>query len=334
MVPLVLLYAFHEHFVLPLSHDEVVHCKKSLLGKMPGDTWQKFANLRALYGFMLGHPGKKLLFMGAEFAQWNEWNHDNSLDWHLLQDDLHQGLRNYIRDLNHLYVSEPALFVDDAYAQCFEWIDLHNSDYSVFAFMRRTLDEEPQILIFLCNFTPVPRYNYRVGVPLPGYYREIFNSDAEDYGGSNIGNVGECYAEPIPWHRQTHSIRLTLPPLSTIILKPEGEKHLLLKQKEQELLLSQEKAQELRVEQEEEQGIPGRQEELQELPPKQEDQGGLVSQEKSQDLHPKQEEKRETPVSREESQELPPKQEEKQGLPLKRKNGLRRVSHGHNYPYE
>lgn len=315
MVPLVLLYAFHEHFVLPLSHDEVVHCKKSLIEKMPGDTGQKFANLRALYGFMLGHPGKKLLFMGAEFAQWNEWDHDNSLDWHLLQDNLHQGLQTYIRDLNHLYVSEPAVFVDDTYAQCFEWIDLHNSDYSVFAFMRKTLDEHPQILIFLCNFTPVPRYNYRVGVPLSEYYREIFNSDAEVYGGSNLGNAGECYVEPIPWHRQAHSISLTLPPLSTIILKPGGEKRLHLKQEEQELRLSQTEPQELPPKHEEEQGAP-------------------VSQAEPQEVPSKHEEEQEAPVSQAEPQEVHLKHEEVQKLRPKHENVRRRVLHGHNYPYE
>jgi 1,4-alpha-glucan branching enzyme len=295
MVPLVLLYAFHEHFVLPLSHDEVVHCKKSLIGKMPGDRWQKFANLRVLYGFMLGHPGKKLLFMGDEFGQENEWDHDNGLDWNLLQHDLHQGLQKYIRDLNHLYVSEPALFLDDAYAQCFEWIDIHNFDHSVFAFMRKTLDEDPQILIFLCNFTPVPRHNYRVGVPLPGYYREIFNSDAEVYGGKNIGNANGSYAEPIPWQTQAYSVCLTLPPLSTIILKPEVEKLLYLKQEGEQML--------------------------------------VLHQKEPQELRPKQAEKQGELVSQEESQELRPKQEEEQISSQKQESRLRRVFHGYNYPY-
>jgi 1,4-alpha-glucan branching enzyme len=223
MISFVFLYAFHEHFVLPLSHDEVVHCKRSLIGKMPGDKWQKFANLRVLYGFMFGHPGKKLLFMGDEFGQWNEWDHDNSLDWHLLQDAPHQGLRNYVRDLNHLYVSEPALFQDDSDKACFEWIDYHDYDNSVITFMRKTLDENPQILVFLCNFTPIARHHYCVGVPLPGYYREMINSDAEVYGGGNVGNAGGCYAESTPWQGQPYSMSLTLPPLSTLILKPVEE---------------------------------------------------------------------------------------------------------------
>lgn len=224
LLMLTLLYAFHERFVLPLSHDEVVHCKKSLLEKMPGDEWQKFANLRALYGFMFGHPGKNLLFMGNEFGQWQEWDHDHSLDWHLLEHGVHQGLQKYIRDLNHLYISEPALFVHDVHDGCFEWIDYHNSDAGIIVFMRKTLDEEPQILIFVCNFAPTPQYDYRIGIPFSGYYRETFNSDAARYGGSNLGNAGGINAEPIPWQGQPYSIRLTVPPLSTLILKPTGKK--------------------------------------------------------------------------------------------------------------
>ena len=211
-----------ENFVLVLSHDEVVHGKRSLLDKMPGDLWQKFANLRALYGFMLGHPGKKLLFMGGEFGQWYEWNCDSSLDWHLLDDDNHRELQQYVRDLNRLYTSEPALYTHDFDYRGFEWIDFHDADYCVISFMRKSLESHHPIVVFVCNFTPVPRHGYRIGVPFPGYYREVINSDSIYYGGSNLGNAGGgCLAEPTPWKGHAYSLSLTLPPLSTLILKPE-----------------------------------------------------------------------------------------------------------------
>ena len=217
-----LLYAFHENFVLPLSHDEVVHGKGSLLGKMPGDDWQKFANLRLLYGFMYGHPGKKLLFMGAEFGQWDEWDHRKSLDWHLTQSDPHRKLQDYVRDLNQLYRSEPALFGLDFEAAGFEWIDLHDTEQGVVSFLRRAEDRR-QFVIFVLNFTPVPRFDYRVGVPETGFYRELMNSDAEAYGGGNIGNEGGVWADNIPWHGRAFSIGLTVPPLVALILKVRTE---------------------------------------------------------------------------------------------------------------
>ncbi len=221
MITFALLYAFHENFILVLSHDEVVHGKRSLLDKMPGDSWQKFANLRMFYGFMYGHPGKKLLFMGGEFGQWREWNDEEGLEWHLLQHEPHQGLQRFVQDLNHLYRSEQALFSHDVNHQSFEWIDFNDSDNSVISFMRKNLEQEEDTLVFVCNFTPAPRENYRIGVPLLGYYREIMNSDAEIYGGSNIGNDGGCTAEPLAWQLQPYSLNLTLPPLCTIIFKVE-----------------------------------------------------------------------------------------------------------------
>jgi 1,4-alpha-glucan branching enzyme len=215
-----LLYAFHENFVLPFSHDEVVHGKAALLSKMPGDFWQKFANLRALYGLMYGHPGKKLLFMGAEFAQWDEWNHDKSLDWHLLEHAPHQGVQNWLRDLNRFYRSEPALHEIDFDWRGFEWIDSQDADNSVLSFIRRGRSGD-DFVVCVCNFTPVPRTGYRVGVPAEGFYRERLNSDASFYGGSNLGNAGGVAAEPIPWSGRPWSIALTLPPLSCLFLKPE-----------------------------------------------------------------------------------------------------------------
>ena len=212
-----LIYAFTENFVLPLSHDEVVHGKGSLLGKMPGDRWQKFANLRAYFGFMFGHPGKKLLFMGGELAQEREWNHDASLDWHLLDDPMHRGVQTLVRDLNRLYRELPALHQRDCEAEGFEWLELHDSEQSVLVFMRRAGDA-PDVVV-ACNFTPVPRYGYRVGVPLPGYYRERINTDAALYGGGNIGNSGGVIAEDVGSHGRPHSLSLTLPPLGTVILE-------------------------------------------------------------------------------------------------------------------
>ncbi len=222
MVPFALLYAFHEHFVLELSHDEVVHGKGSLLNKMPGDDASKFANLRLLYGFMFGHPGKKLLFMGAEFGQWREWDHDSSLEWHLLQYAPHQGLQRFVRDSNHLYLTEPALYLDDTEERCFEWIDYHDFERSIFSFMRKAYNHGQHTVICIYNFTPVARHEYRLGVPYSGYYQEILNSDAAEYDGSGLRNHF-CHAEPIPWHQQPYSITLTLPPLSAIMLKPVGE---------------------------------------------------------------------------------------------------------------
>jgi 1,4-alpha-glucan branching enzyme len=219
MLTFTLHYAFQEHFMLILSHDEVVHGKRSLLDKMPGDIWLKFANLRTLYGFMFGHPGKKLLFMGGEFGQWIEWNEDAGLDWNLLDYENHRALQQYVRDVNHLYTTEPALFCHDEQWQSFEWIDWHDSDNSVLSFMRKSLEREEDTLVFACNFTPVPRYGYRIGVPRPGYYRELLNSDATLYGGSGVGNYGGCMAEPTFWQNQPYSLNLTLPPLSVLVLK-------------------------------------------------------------------------------------------------------------------
>jgi len=214
-------YAFSENFVLPLSHDEVVHGKGSLLGKMPGDTWQKFANLRALLGYMYGHPGKKLLFMGGEFGQWREWNHDESLDWHLLAYAPHQGLRQWVRDLNELYRREPALHEGDCDPAGFEWVDFHDWEQSVISFLRKARSCDDVVLV-VCNFTPVPRFDYRIGVPRLGFWRELLNSDARAYGGSGHGNLGGVTADPVPFHGRPGSLSLTLPPLSVLFLKPSG----------------------------------------------------------------------------------------------------------------
>ena len=214
-----LMYAFTENFVLVLSHDEVVHGKKSLLDKMPGDDWQRFANLRALYGHMWGHPGKKMLFMGAEIGQWWEWNHDDSLQWHLLDYAPHRGLNQYIADLNRLYQAEPALHQVDFDWQGFQWIDLHDSDNSTLTYIRYAQDKN-DCVVCACNFTPIPREHYRMGVPRGGVYRELLNSDSEIYGGSNIGNGGSVQADPIPWHNQPCSLLVTLPPLSVVFFKP------------------------------------------------------------------------------------------------------------------
>ena len=213
-----LLYAFNENFVLVLSHDEVVHGKQSLLDKMPGDDWQRFANLRTLYAFMYGHPGKKMLFMGGEFGQWSEWNHDTSLEWHLCNFDRHAGLQRLARDLNRLYSQEPALHELDHDWTGFQWVDFCDATHSVIAFLRKAKDQNNQILC-LCNFTPVPRYNYRVGVPTEGHYCELLNSDASTYGGSNVGNLGGLRTSALPSHGMPHSLALTLPPLSVVFLK-------------------------------------------------------------------------------------------------------------------
>jgi 1,4-alpha-glucan branching enzyme len=216
-----LMYAYSENFVLPLSHDEVVHLKGSLLTKMPGDLWQRFANLRALYGYMWGHPGKKLLFMGGEFGQWHEWNFGESLDWHLLappSDPHHAQLQEFVSTLNHLYRQEPAFSVLDNEPDGFSWIDANDSDNSVASFMRRSKREE-ETLIFICNFTPVPRHGYRLGVPFAGTYYEILNSDNQRYGGSGLLNDRPMPSGPLHWQSCPHSILLTLPPLGTVILK-------------------------------------------------------------------------------------------------------------------
>jgi 1,4-alpha-glucan branching enzyme len=212
-----LIYAFSEKFVLPLSHDEVVYGKGSLIGKMPGDSWQRFANLRAYFGFMWSHPGKKLLFMGGEFAQEREWNHDTGLDWFLLDDPLHKGIQNLVRDLNRLYRENPALHTRDADPGGFEWLVLHDADQSVYAWLRHGRDDEPSVLV-VCNFTPVPRPDYRIGVSVAGYWREIMNSDVEVYGGSNIGNGGGRHTDDIGINGKAYSLSLTLPPLATIWL--------------------------------------------------------------------------------------------------------------------
>ncbi|BCA53205.1 1,4-alpha-glucan branching enzyme [Nitrospira sp. KM1] len=215
-----LLYAFNENFVLPLSHDEVVHGKGSLLDKMPGDEWQRFANLRALFGFMFAHPGKKMLFMGGEFGQWREWNHDSSLDWHLLALPSHAGLQRLVRDLNRLYREEPALHEIDHEWTGFQWLDFHDAAHSILAFLRK--GKQPhRTMLCVCNFTPVPRYDYRIGVPHEGYYREMINTDASIYGGGNIGNGGGLQAHGVPSHGLPASLSLTIPPLSVLLLKAE-----------------------------------------------------------------------------------------------------------------
>jgi 1,4-alpha-glucan branching enzyme len=213
-----ILYAFSENFVLSLSHDEVVHGKGSLFGKMPGDEWQKYANLRLLFGYMYGHPGKKLLFMGGEFAQWKEWNHDESLEWHVLQYPLHKGVQKWVADLNYLYRLEPALYELDFKAEGFEWIDCADWEKSIISFLRKGTDSEDLMLV-ICNFTPVPRHNYRIGVPRVGSWREVLNSDASLYGGSGHGNFGGVDTTPIPSHGRLYSLSLTLPPLGIVFLK-------------------------------------------------------------------------------------------------------------------
>ncbi len=216
-----LIYAFTENFVLPLSHDEVVHGKRSLIGRMPGDRWQRFANLRAYLGFMYGHPGKKLLFMGGEFAQEHEWNHDRSLDWHLLSDPFHLGVQALVRDLNYLYRGEPALHVLDAEPQGFEWIEAGARDDSILTFLRRGSDPTA-LAVVACNFTPVVREQTRIGVPEPGFYRERLNTDSTFYQGSNVGNGGGLQAEAVPWNGRPHSISVTLPPLATVFFMLES----------------------------------------------------------------------------------------------------------------
>jgi len=215
-----LIYAFTENFVLPFSHDEVVHGKGSMLDQMPGDLWQKFANLRMLYGYMWTHPGKKLLFMGGEFGQWQEWNYNESLQWHLLQWESHQGMQNYVAHLNHLYRSEPALYEVDFDHTGFEWVDCHNHEDSVLAYIRRAKNRDDFVIV-ANNFTPVPRMNYKLGVPHAGWYREISNSDSTYFGGSDLGNGGGVMAKAEESHGRPASLTITLPPLSTLVFKPQ-----------------------------------------------------------------------------------------------------------------
>jgi 1,4-alpha-glucan branching enzyme len=213
-----LLYAFSENFILPFSHDEVVHGKGSMFGKVPGDDWQKAATLRALYGFMYTHPGKKLMFMGCEFGQGREWNYDRSLDWHLLDQPLHAGLKQYVMDLNRVYAAEPAMHQSDFDPSGFQWIDCNDNENSVVSFIRKAKSGEAVIAIL--NFTPVPRDGYRIGVPSAGIFDELINSDSDAYGGGNLGNAGVVTAEPIPAHGYDQSLRLNLPPLGFLLLKP------------------------------------------------------------------------------------------------------------------
>jgi 1,4-alpha-glucan branching enzyme len=215
-----MLYAFTENFVLPLSHDEVVHGKASLINKMPGDLWQQFANLRLFYAYLTAHPGKKLMFMGGEFGQRAEWNAEGSLEWHLLEHDTHRGLQNLAADLNAAYRNEPSLHQVDFDWHGFEWIDCNDADSSVLSFLRRAKDQG-DFTVVVANFTPVQREAYRVGVPEPGFYREIMNTDAEKYGGTNLGNLGGVHAEAIPWNNKPYSIYIRMPALGVIYFKHE-----------------------------------------------------------------------------------------------------------------
>ncbi|MBT3196438.1 MAG: 1,4-alpha-glucan branching enzyme, partial [Gammaproteobacteria bacterium] len=219
-----LLYSFHENFLLPLSHDEVVHGKRSLLEKMPGDLWQQFANLRLYLSLLYTHPGKKLLFMGGEFGQHKEWDYKKSLDWHLLQSDnpnhqLHGGLQQLVADLNHLYRNHPPLHQLDHEAEGFEWIDCHAPQMGVISFLRKGGESPP--LLIVGNFTPVVRDHYCIGVPTAGYYQEVLNSDASHYGGSNCGNHGGRHTDPTPYHGHDNSLQLSIPPLGCLILQLE-----------------------------------------------------------------------------------------------------------------
>jgi 1,4-alpha-glucan branching enzyme len=213
-----MIYAFHENFVLPLSHDEVVHGKGSLIGKMPGDLWQKFGNLRVLFGYMYAQPAKKLLFMGGEFGQWAEWSHEASLEWHLLEQDSHRQLQQWVADLNRTYSNERALHELDCDPAGFEWIDGSDSQQSILSFMRKSKNAE-EIVAVVFNFTPVPRHNYRVGVPRGGHWREILNSDSKQYGGADFGNLGGIDAQDIEVHGRPYSLNLILPPLGALFLK-------------------------------------------------------------------------------------------------------------------
>ncbi len=216
-----MLYAFTENYLLPLSHDEVVHGKQSMLSKMPGDPWQKFANLRLLYGYMYAQPGKKLLFMGGEFGQWHEWNHDASLDWHLAEYPPHKGLQRWVRDLNTFYRAEPAFHELDCEAGGFEWIDCNDSEQSVISLIRKGRSPNDRMIV-VCNFTPVPRQNYRVGAPEGGRWEEVLNSDAPLYGGSGQGNLGGVNAAPVSCHGRDYLLTVTVPPLGMVVFKKQA----------------------------------------------------------------------------------------------------------------
>jgi 1,4-alpha-glucan branching enzyme len=215
-----LSYTFGENYVLPLSHDEVVHLKASLVSKMPGDEWQKFANLRAYFGFMWSHPGKKLLFMGGEIAQWQEWAFADSIQWDALVAPSHQGVQRLVKDLNKLLVNEPALYEVDFHKEGFEWLDGSDTEGSVIAFLRHDKDKSESIVV-VSHFTPVVREGYRIGVPEPGHYHEILNTDSALYWGGNIGNLGGVEAKAEPWHGHPYSIEITLPPLATVFFKKQ-----------------------------------------------------------------------------------------------------------------
>jgi 1,4-alpha-glucan branching enzyme len=217
-----LMYAFTENFILPLSHDEVVHGKGSLFSKMPGDRWQKMANLRALYAYMWAHPGKKLLFMGQEFAQEAEWSHERSLDWHLLEDSAHGGMQSLVRDLNRAYRDEPALWELDFDPAGFYWIEASAADDNVLSFARRDREDD-RVLVFVANLSPVPRHGYRIGLPRSGRWVEAVNTDSTYYGGSDTGNYGGVVAAPMGWHGQPFSAEITLPPLGALWLVPSTE---------------------------------------------------------------------------------------------------------------
>jgi 1,4-alpha-glucan branching enzyme len=215
-----MVYAYSERFILPLSHDEVVHGKGSLIRKMPGDSWQRFANLRAYYGYMWAHPGKKLLFMGCEIAQESEWNHDASVTWDLLDQPAHAGMQRLVQDLNRIYVTEPALHETDNDPNGFAWAVVDDAANSVFAMFRKSKDGNSTLLA-VSNMTPVPRPGYRIGVPKAGLWREILNTDAAIYGGSNMGNSGAVPGDEIPLHGHPASVSLTLPPLATLLLRQD-----------------------------------------------------------------------------------------------------------------
>lgn len=216
-----MIYAFNENFILPLSHDEVVYGKKSLASKMPGDNWQKLANLRLLFSYMYAQPGKKLLFMGDEFGQWSEWNHDASLDWELLKSPPHAALRLLVGELNHLYRSEPALQTCENSPASFEWIDVHDAEKNVLSFLRKGHTER-EVVAAVLNFSPIPRDNYRIGVPQKGFWKEIFNSDAKHFAGTGRGNFGGVETTPIPLHGRTHSLTINLPPLGAVFFRWGG----------------------------------------------------------------------------------------------------------------
>jgi 1,4-alpha-glucan branching enzyme len=219
MLTFSMLYAFTENFLLPFSHDEVTHGKQSMLNKMPGDEWQKAANLRLLYTYMFTHPGKKLLFMGSEFGQGMEWNSAHTLDWYVLDYPVHRGIFQAVHDLNRLYRSTPPLYHYEFDWRGFQWLDCNDADQSVLSFLRKT---DHDFVVVIVNFTPVPRYGFRIGVPEMTQYWEVFNSDSQYYGGSNIGNgAAPCVAESVAWMNQPYSISLTLPPLAGVVLRPQ-----------------------------------------------------------------------------------------------------------------